>query len=55
MGAAQVLESDMFRLNASTLVFTPKGVEIDESEIELPEEDVEEEAYEEYNDEDAEA
>ena len=55
MGAAQVLESDMFRLNASTLVFAPKGVEIDESEIELPEEDVEEEAYEEYNDEDAEA
>ena len=55
MGAAQVLESDMFRLNASTLVFTPKGVEIDESEIKLPEEDAEEEAYEEYDDGDAEA
>ena len=58
MGAAQVLESEMFRLNASTLVFTPKGVEIDEDEIELPEEDeedVEEEVYEEYDDEDAEA
>ena len=55
MGAAQVLESEMFRLNASTLVFTPKGVEIDEDEIELPEEDAEEEAYEEYDDGDAEA
>ena len=55
MGAAQVLESDMCRLNASTLVFIPKGVELDEDDIELPEEEAEEEAYEEYDDEDAEA
>jgi hypothetical protein len=48
MGAAHALEAEMSRINATNILICPKGVEIDEEELELDDEELDEE----YTDED---
>lgn len=52
MGAALALEADMFRTSAEIIVLAPNGVEVDEDELDIPEDDDEDEydEYEEYED-----
>lgn len=52
MGAAHALEAEMSRINATNILICPKGVEIDEEELELDDEELDEEyTDEDYNDE----
>ncbi len=47
MGAALALEAEMFRTSPEIIVIAPNGVEVDEEELDIPEED--EDEYEEYD------
>jgi FtsZ-interacting cell division protein YlmF len=50
MGAALALEADMFRTSPEIIVIAPNGVEVDEDELEIPEDEDEYDEYDEYED-----
>ena len=45
MGAALALEADMFRTSSDIIVLAPNGVEVDEDELDIPEDEDDEEAH----------
>ncbi len=54
LGVSLALEGELYRLNRTTIVMEPKGVEVDPDELELPDEEEPAEGQDEYGDEDSE-